>query len=194
MAKAKSILTSKECRSCGDVKPLSAFYRLADGAGGVRAWCRTCATARDREYRSRRSFDPNVTEKSCTRCRLVKPRDAFAKGQATGGLHSWCRECSSAYAKERRATLPRNSEREARWRQQGIDVTWEHFEELLAAQSGRCAICNRDEIEVGRSHVLDHDHQTGKPRGVLCSTCNSAIGLLNDSPDLLRRALDYLGS
>lgn len=50
-----------------------------------------------------------------------------------------------------------------------------------------CAICAREDNLVG-----DHDHDTGKPRGVLCRPCNLAIGNMRDRPDLLRAAADYL--
>lgn len=193
MAKAKSILSSKTCANCSTEKPLSGFHRLKDGAGGVRGVCKSCATDRDRGYRSRRAFDPSVMEKPCTKCRTVKPRADFAKGEGPGGLHSWCRACSSAHARAHRATGSRfQGERVARWKQQGINATWDDYQALMDAQGGRCAICDRTEEEVGRSHALDHNHDTGEPRGILCTTCNSAIGLLWDSPDVLRRALTYL--
>jgi Recombination endonuclease VII len=63
------------------------------------------------------------------------------------------------------------------------------FETLLYAQMGFCAICGRNERH--RLHV-DHDHETGVVRGLLCGKCNKAIGLLDDEPRLLRSAEDYL--
>jgi hypothetical protein len=51
-----------------------------------------------------------------------------------------------------------------------------------------CEIC---EHEMG-TPCVDHDHKTGKVRGVLCRECNSALGLFMDDPDILRKAIDYL--
>lgn len=192
MAKAKSILSVKTCAGCNVEKPLSEFHKTSDGAGGVRAWCKECTTDRDRGYRSRRAFDLSVTEKKCTKCGVVKARSNFTKGESVGGLHSWCRPCTSDYARARRTSGPPPGERVARWKSQGINATWHDYQAFMKAQDGKCAICDRTEEEVGRSHALDHDHETGNPRGILCTTCNSAIGLLWDSPDALRRALTYL--
>ena len=70
-------------------------------------------------------------------------------------------------------------------------LTQNLFEGLVSAQLGHCAICGANEDL--KLHV-DHDHNTKKVRGLLCGKCNKAIGLLNDSPDLLRAAADYLES
>lgn len=191
MAKAKSILTSKICRGCSADKPLSEFHKLADGAGGVRGWCKNCATARDRGYRQKRVHGP-VTEKSCARCKATLPADQFQRGEA-GGLHSWCKPCIREYARLRRlAPEMLQRERETRWRAQGIDATWDDYQRMIIAQGGACAICRRREPD--RTFAIDHDHATGKPRGVLCLQCNSGIGMLEDSPEFLRRALEYLES
>ena len=68
---------------------------------------------------------------------------------------------------------------------------------LFDAFYSRCAICGQVETAVSRtgrpkSISVDHDHDTGRIRGVLCDRCNLALGYLRDNPDLLRRAADYL--
>lgn len=69
--------------------------------------------------------------------------------------------------------------------------------EMAARQGGKCAICGMVENVVERRKettlCVDHCHDTGKVRGLLCSKCNTALGLFRDSPDLLRKAIDYLG-
>jgi hypothetical protein len=65
----------------------------------------------------------------------------------------------------------------------------------MVAQGGGCAICGRTPDDApGRWSRLniDHDHKTGKVRGVLCHGCNSGIGHLQDDPALLRRAAEYV--
>lgn len=66
-------------------------------------------------------------------------------------------------------------------------LSFEDYEELLIAQEGRCAICNR----MKKLHV-DHCHETGKVRGLLCNNCNCGIGNLQDSVEIVKKALDYL--
>jgi hypothetical protein len=72
----------------------------------------------------------------------------------------------------------------------------EDYESMSAAQGGVCAICGRAESRVARGRLLrlavDHDHRTGRVRGLLCAECNVGIGKLGDSPDRLRAAAAYL--
>jgi len=68
-------------------------------------------------------------------------------------------------------------------------ITLEDYDALLATQGGVCVICHNGTDEP--LHV-DHDHTTGKVRGLLCSNCNTGIGLLKDDPVRLRAAADYL--
>jgi hypothetical protein len=62
-------------------------------------------------------------------------------------------------------------------------------QERLEQQGGLCAICQTEIM--GLPH-LDHDHETGKTRGVLCVKCNAGLGFFKDNPELLRAALAYL--
>jgi hypothetical protein len=73
-------------------------------------------------------------------------------------------------------------------------ISLERFGQMIAEQDGRCAICR--ELPMGRGKgdmlVIDHCHQSGDVRGLLCGHCNIAIGLMSDSPDRLRQAAAYL--
>lgn len=76
-------------------------------------------------------------------------------------------------------------------------ITVADYEARLAAQSGACAIC-RSSFNVHRGTTavrlaVDHDHVTGRVRGLLCSRCNTGLGLFGDNPTLLRDAIAYLG-
>jgi hypothetical protein len=74
-------------------------------------------------------------------------------------------------------------------------ITLEQRNAIIVEQDNLCLICGRllgDDNMGALSPVVDHSHLTGKRRGILHRVCNSAIGLLEDSPDLLRRAADYL--
>lgn len=68
-------------------------------------------------------------------------------------------------------------------------ITTERYEDLLRSQGGLCAVC-RDKDSL--SLVVDHDHATGRVRGLLCHRCNTAIGFLQDNSVGVRRALEYL--
>lgn len=72
------------------------------------------------------------------------------------------------------------------------------YHRLYRQQKGKCAICRRRILKYARRRtfrdaaVVDHNHQTGEVRGLLCHTCNRALGMLRDSPTLLQRALRHV--
>ncbi len=88
------------------------------------------------------------------------------------------------FDKERRKGLSKN-----------YGITPEDFERMHKEQKGRCRICKRTAEEAGgrwpRLHV-DHCHTTGKVRGLLCSKCNTGLGMFQDSPERLENAVMYL--
>jgi hypothetical protein len=75
-----------------------------------------------------------------------------------------------------------------RIRSYGIDVG--EYEQRMRDQDCVCAICKKDNN--GIALCIDHDHKTGVVRGLLCNTCNRALGLLKDDPTLLQNAINYL--
>lgn len=72
-------------------------------------------------------------------------------------------------------------------------LTVEQYDEMWIEQAGMCAICHASKNNgQGEEFVVDHNHQTGAVRGLLCNTCNGGIGLLNDNSELLRAGASYL--
>jgi|SRR5271166_143719 len=67
----------------------------------------------------------------------------------------------------------------------------EDYDDMLEGQGGVCAIC-KQVCSTGRALAVDHDHQTGIVRALLCRDCNIALGLMKDKPALLRTAANYL--
>lgn len=111
------------------------------------------------------------------------------------------------YAKNRVAILNRIKTRAARdpeyrasiragKRKAKYGVTPEQVQEILTKQNGVCAICGRPESRQQNGHIqamaVDHDHATGRVRGLLCGACNSAIGLLQDDTALFQNAIVYI--
>lgn len=109
----------------------------------------------------------------------------------------WCRECSNAYHRSRyNYEQRRDSQLRITY---GISL--DEHNALRDAQDGVCAICKQPEkIRPGRSkrtesiipmlHV-DHNHVTGQIRGLLCSECNMALGMLHEDPKRIKALLDY---
>jgi hypothetical protein len=75
-------------------------------------------------------------------------------------------------------------------------ITIKDFNEMLEKQQGKCAICPHkfDEKIKSQNACIDHNHETGKIRGLLCRTCNRALGLFKDNPEILYNAATYLRS
>lgn len=116
--------------------------------------------------------------KTCARCGTVKPVDQFHK-QPTGplGRHSWCKSCANAYY---RSAKQKNysSEQKRRWLLKSrYGMTLQDVDALARAQGGQCGLCA---TALGAKFCVDHDHATGKVRGLLCHRCNVIIGGLDD--------------
>ena len=72
-------------------------------------------------------------------------------------------------------------------------ITVEQFDDLRIKQNFCCALCGRHEVETPRKCLcVDHNHDTGKVRELLCETCNQALGLFYDNPEVLEKAAKYL--
>jgi len=124
--------------------------------------CERCQAA------PRRSQQANC--RYCESCRLVVTREVEERARARYRVKpSW-------KAASMRAT-----------RKYEYGISDDAYQALVQAEDGRCAICK----EAAKLH-LDHDHQTGKIRGLLCGACNRAIGMMQDNPARLRAAAAYL--
>jgi len=119
-----------------------------------------------------------MTTKTCSKCNTEQPLDNFHKNKTTiDGYVYHCKSCR----KEESLKL--------------YGLTLQDYDDLLKEQNGCCKICGttdpRGQSKAGRFYV-DHNHKTGKVRGLLCHDCNTAIGLLKDSPAIVAKAWDYL--
>jgi hypothetical protein len=73
----------------------------------------------------------------------------------------------------------------------GISV--EEYDAMRIKQAFKCLLCDKHEIDTPRKSLcVDHDHETGKVRGLLCESCNQALGLFYDNANTLRKAAQYL--
>lgn len=105
---------------------------------------------------------------------------------------AWAREWNRRHRAE-------NTARGAAWRAKHpwysryYGLTPDEYAAIVRAQAGLCAICCQPLPETpGRDLNIDHDHATGRVRGVLCGTCNRGLGQFKDSIELLEAAINYL--
>lgn len=141
--------------------------------------------------------------KTCSTCQIEKPLDDFAPMKASkDGKAARCRACykiwwddwyhnrggKEANRERNRARKP-NPEATLRKRLAKYGLSSAEFNLLIAANGTKCAICLTNDYE-----VIDHDHESGKVRGLLCHYCNRALGGFKDNADILRRAAHYIES
>lgn len=140
----------------------------------------------------------------CTKCGEKKPTSEFYRHKhSKSGFYSVCTKCTlkhqnkyyckhdqqrkeyaNQYRSNHRDTILKYN-RDKRFKKYGL--TKDQFLEILDRQNNLCAICHK------KPPVdIDHDHRTGRVRGILCRRCNAAIGVFDDSIDLLRNSISYL--
>lgn len=174
---------SKRCTKCGEVRLLDGFYADKGGILGRVSACKECCKGAARAYGQRVSaaYQGPPPEKECFACKVVKPACEFAPNRrARSGLQSHCKPCRN---------------KKGRWwaLKAAYGLTRGEYEAMCDAQGGRCAICLEVQESTPRGVLfVDHCHASGNVRGLLCESCNLAIGKLKDSPEVLRRAADYL--
>jgi hypothetical protein len=142
--------------------------------------------------------------KICTNCGEDKPLSDYwmRKSRIGGQPASRCKPCSVEinrqwrkanpdYEKKRYASSIKETREKHLVRKYG--VTLDDYDKMLTAQNGCCAICAKPEKNEkhGVFHV-DHCHDTGRVRGLLCNNCNQVLGRAQDDREILLRAADYL--
>ncbi len=154
--------------------------------------------------------------KCCTLCNIDKDIIEFIKDKGSKDGHTTrCNVCRRAYQKQWRNNNPdkvkalnerkkpkrdlyyNDPENKLKYRKKFIEksfgIDYSVYEQLQEEQNNLCAICNKPQISTRLNYLcVDHNHVTGKVRGLLCSSCNRGIGLLNDDINILERAVEYL--
>ena len=143
--------------------------------------------------------------KVCSTCNVEKGLEGFYK-QVGGkyGVGKTCRPCRNIHRRKWSAlNRDRENDTARKWREKnprrnlnnilvrnfGLKV--EQYEKMFKDQNGACAICEKQDTN-GKRLAVDHDHKTGKIRGLLCDRCNRGIGLMQESISSLHNAVRYL--
>jgi hypothetical protein len=175
----------KTCPRCGEVKASTKFGKNRSRPDGLSFYCLVCNRDRNnRWYREhRRALGHEVRDHSwipegfrwCAACEQAVAHEDYTRNAGTAsGFGSRCRACDRAA----------NS---ASYFYRKYKLTLRGVSELRAAQDDRCAICGDPEPQ-----HLDHDHNTGGTRQLLCQRCNHGLGLFRDDPHLLHAAAYYV--
>lgn len=122
----------------------------------------------------------------CTCCREEKPPSDFPRNRGRrSGRGIYCKPCHNA--RTRQFIVQKYGGSRHYHLRQKYGIGQDDFDRLKATQDGLCAVCRAREAT-----QVDHDHQTGQVRGILCLHCNAGLGALRDDARLVYRAIDYL--
>lgn len=159
-------------RCCRDSLPSSAFY--PSQLTRKSKWCKECF----RDCKAGRSVTRDYEFCQWPPC-----------GASLDGKRRHAKFCSTSCSMKHWHASNPQAEREYYLRHH-YKIEPEQYDAMIISQSGLCAICGRQ--MPGRSECIDHDHETGAPRGILCQDCNQGLGRFDDDAERLQRATDYL--
>lgn len=132
----------------------------------------------------------------CTICKESKEIIYFTKNKSRkNGIENYCKNCKSKMSlKYQNSIKGKNTIREAHLKRK-YNLTLNEYNNMLNLQNNKCKICLNNNLDKRAKHlVVDHNHDNGNIRGLLCTKCNAMIGLANDEINLLFSAIDYLNS
>lgn len=155
-------------------------------------------------------------EKTCKKCGVVYPLTSEfwrVKTREKCGFTTPCKNCHRKHEKEKRFNpekKKRNQIQYKKWylknrgyttkrtRLENFGINENQYQELVKKQNGVCAICgNPEKAKINgnvKSLAVDHCHKTNLIRGLLCSNCNTALGLLKDNVQILQKMINYLNN
>jgi hypothetical protein len=179
----------KKCNGCGKTLPVSDFHLNSASKNGYAARCKECSNAENRERRkilknirqATKVSLPIPSHKVCSICNIDKPAEDFPKFQKVK-LRNMCKSCSNKI---------HNTKRRMKNLRINFNMSLEEYEVKIAQQNSKCKICGSTEQD-GVALAVDHDHNTGEVRGLLCRTCNLMLGFAKDNISILKQSIKYL--
>jgi hypothetical protein len=132
-----------------------------------------------------------LAKRTCRVCCEIKLPADMARGKDAGNI---CKKCLTAKTQAWATLNPArwNSSRWASHLRKSFGITVEQYDAMLARQRGACAICRIRSTDSPRRLHVDHDHKSGRVRGLLCYRCNTGIGVFLEDSARLRAAIRYL--
>jgi len=180
----------KVCTSCEQELRVEQFNKHKLGRFGLESTCKNCRQhAKDKRYVKKQE-----ALRVCKTCGLTatKPEELelFVVGKNNRfGRSPYCKQCRNESDKQKQ----HNNSLVRRCKKFGITV--EQYEQMIVQQENRCAICSKHYDDFngrGKNFHIDHCHESGEVRGLLCSNCNTGLGQFKDNVKALESAIIYL--
>lgn len=169
-------MTTRYCPKCKETRSVKDFSRASQRKDGLQLWCNDCMAAYQKEYVAK------------NKRKVLDTQNEWQKKQYAENPEY--REMKKKRAKEWKESLTpmeRVWRDREQWLQGQYGLTHEQVRVMREAQGDGCAICGKN-----KRLQVDHDHETGRIRGLLCGPCNRALGRFGDTIEGLMRAVAYL--
>ena len=125
--------------------------------------------------------------KTCYKCREVRDLQNFGKySNSVDGYKPICKKCRKIEYQRNKVYI------RGKFLQKKFGISLIEYNKLLDLQNFCCAICGDGIIKNKKALAVDHDHKSGKTRGLLCMNCNLGIGKVNDSIEEILKLIDYM--
>lgn len=189
-------MKTKVCIKCNQEQPFDYFVNDKNRQDGKFPYCKTCTSTNPDRFIEKYA-DKLEGVKKCPDCGKKYPYSEFYNNKNDSrGMSSQCKKCMMKRRKVWEVENPdmHFDKRRGYGLRKNYGITINDYNDMFEKQNGLCAVCGSDSNGTTRSKHLfvDHDHTTGKIRGLLCNKCNQALGLLNDNTSVLERAINYL--
>ncbi len=186
-------METKKCYTCKEVKLVSEFYKNNKYFDGLHYVCKDCERVRKSKQKGSevKVRHPckvekfcTSTEKQCCQCLQVKDHKNFSrlKSSKDGRAHQ-CKACCKEIRDRTSHTVIKRHSNNMACVKHHYGLTENKLQDMLLEQQGCCVICNVDfglklVANKGRQYHIDHSHDTGKVRGLICTSCNTYVGAL----------------
>jgi hypothetical protein len=184
----------KVCTTCNKEKEISEFYKAKKEKFGVRGECKDCM-----KFYREKNREKNKLYRKENAIKIKQINDIWRKTHPEK-----IKDYGKKYYKEHpNYTKEYNTLNRERIKNRGLKkygITLAQYNQLLKEQNGVCAICKQPETIYDirtnklRALAVDHNHITGKTRGLLCSHCNHGVGHFKEDIGILYNTIDYLNT
>lgn len=194
------------------------FYKCKQNKDGLMPYCKLCDNNRKTELLRRKSEALGKTKlntldsrelksqglKHCPKCKVAKPFADFGLNKASyDGLASHCIICIREITNTRNANPVVKEKKQAKYKRDKskvrdsrlkmkFGISLEEYNNKLKEQNGICPGCGMTPEQNGKDFAVDHNHETGMVRGLLCSRCNAGLGFLQDNINICNNIIRYI--
>jgi hypothetical protein len=192
-------MKTKICKTCNIEKPISEFYPQSDKRY-YNPNCKVCCR-KSRIKSDSTLYLESIPEefKVCSNCGEIKLLEDFYNDKKV--IIKRASRCKKCVKQKNLVWINNNKEKyldyQQSWKfQTRYNISLNDFNKLLKKQNGVCAICGKPELSTNgkdkiRKLSVDHNHVTGKVRGLLCGSCNLGFGSFKENIDMLKSAIKY---